>query len=396
MDGFKVACGGLLALTWVCGSARSASGFDPYAAFMLEHNSNLFAVPSSKAVSDPRGVPQLSDTLKTYLVGAESYWLVDRQRFFATLEGRRTYYDQFTDLNHNEYLVDLGLNWKLSKRFDGILEARQQRQIVSFTDRTVTGLTTQTDKILKGSFNTALTPVWRLESQAESHTLDSPLQTAPDFSLREVSETIGLKYVGIANLAYGVEGSHAEGKYKGAPGAVDYRQNTAQFALKYAIGGLTNINAALGYTQRSLQGSSGKLSGVTGALGYARQLTGKTAVNVQFSRLVNSYYNAGSSEIDTGGTAGIVWQATPKLGVSVNYQHTRSVFEGQTLPNTNTQGRVDSSNYSSLELRYQPRLWVTLRPYVRRQIRDSNIGIFTFSGTVYGIEVRFRDEKPKG
>ncbi len=369
------------------------TGFDPYAAYTLDHTSNLFALPEQGAAGTG-GTPPVGDTVSTFLAGFDSNFTYGRQRFRATIEGRRLVYDQFTYLDHDEYLADLGLDWKLGRIFDGKIDALSDRRIVTFADRTTTQLTINTDKDLKGTFNVAVTPVWRLESNLGSHTLDSPLQTAPDFSLHEVSSGLGVKYVGVANLAYGLEYERLDGTYKGAPGALNYQQSSEQFAVNYAVSGLTKLNAAIGYTNRNLEGSVASVSGVTGALGYLRQLTGKTAINVQLTRAVNSYYNTGASELDTGGIAGVTWQALPKLLVELNYQRVHSVFEGQTLQAADTVGRVDNGHNEGLVLKYQWLRSVIIRPYVHRETRDSNIALFNYHNTSYGVEIRWQRANP--
>jgi hypothetical protein len=403
------ACCWTLSILTVSGPAHAAEPvasyarlFDPYAGVVVEHDSNLFAVGPGFVVDDPHGVPRLADTLTTYRVGTEFNYLFDLQHLYATLEGRKVDYDHFTNLDHSEYLVNIGLAWKLTSRFDGVFDARREKKIIAFGDADVSNLQIQTDQVIKATFNVAVTPEWRLESQASLHTLDYPVAGSPDYRLQEEIEGVGIKYVGIANLAYGIEALHVDGRYLGVVDAAgfeqnaDYKQNTYQFALKYKIQQVTQVNAAIGYTDRSIAGSSTSVSGVTGQLGYTRQLTGKTSVYVQFQRLINSYVTAGSSEIDVGGLVGAYWQATPKLGVAVNYSHVRSNFEGETLVNALTLGRKDNSSFSTIEVKYQPLRWLTVRPYIKRQVRESSLEQFTYNDTMVGIELLAkRDAVPR-
>src|SRR5450755_4362762 len=90
--------------------------FDPYVGVVVQNDSNLFAVPSEAPVNDPHGVPRFSDTVATFKAGFDFNYLFDRQRLYATVEGRKVEYEHFTDLNHSEYLVNLGLAWKLTSR----------------------------------------------------------------------------------------------------------------------------------------------------------------------------------------------------------------------------------------------------------------------------------------
>jgi hypothetical protein len=375
------------------GAASAQRLFDPYAGVLVENNSNLFAVAPESPVLDPHGVPRLSDTVSTYRAGADFNYPFDLQRAYAMLEARHVNYERFTNLDHSEYLIDLGLSWRLTSRFDGILDAKREKKIIAFADADLTQLEIQTDQVVKGSFNVAVTPEWRLETQASAHTLDYPIAESPDFRLQEGLEGLGIKYVGIANLAYGIEATHVDGNYEGVAGASDYKQNTYQLAAKYSLRSVTRFDAAIGYTERSIQGSSSSVSGVTGLFGYDRQLTGKTSVDVRLQRAVNTYYTAGSSEIDTSGTVGIRWQATPKIGLELSYQRVRSEFEGQTLQDALTLGRKDNASNGSLEVRYQPLRWLLIRPYVRRQVRESNFEQFTYNDTQVGIELTARRDQ---
>jgi hypothetical protein len=368
--------------------------FDPYVGVVVQNDSNLFAVPSESPVSDPHGIRRFSDTVETYRAGFDFNYLFDLQRLYATMEARKVEYGHFTDLNHSEYLVNTGLAWKLTSRFDGVVDFRREKEIIAFANADTTALQIQTDQVLKGTFNVAVTPKWRLETQASLHTLDYPIAQSPDFRLQEGQEGIGIKYVGIANLAYGIEGSHIDGNYLGVSQAADYKQNTGQFAMKYTLKEVTQLNAAVGYTDRQLLGTSTSVSGVTGLAGYYRQLTGKTSVNLLFQRAINSYYTAGSSEIDTGGMARVAWQATPKLGLALSYQRVSSTFEGATLANSLTLGRKDNASYSSFELKYQPLRWLSIRPYVKRQVRTSNIQQYTYNDTSAGIEILAKPDQP--
>ena len=73
------------------------------------------------------------------------------------------------------------------------------------------------------------------------------------------------------------------------------------------------------------------------------------------------------------------------MAVSVQRQH--SQFEGETLADALTLGRTDNATNSSLEVRYKPVRWLTIRPYVKRQVRTSSIEEFTYNNTSVGVEV---------
>ena len=59
--------------------------------------------------------------------GMDGTYLWSQQKLTATLEGRHFDYDHFTELDHNEYLAHVALDWKLTSLLDGILDARQEQ-----------------------------------------------------------------------------------------------------------------------------------------------------------------------------------------------------------------------------------------------------------------------------
>ena len=105
--------------------------FDPYFGVAIENDSNLFAVSGDAPVRDPNGAQRLADNITTLRGGINLDYLFDRQQFYATLEGRRLEYGHFTNLDHSEYLAKLGLRWNLTSRFDGLVEFRRERRIIT-------------------------------------------------------------------------------------------------------------------------------------------------------------------------------------------------------------------------------------------------------------------------
>jgi len=168
-----------------------------------------------------------------------------------------------------------------------------------------------------------------------------------------------------------------------------YTQNSGEFKLNYAVSGSSKLNAGIGYTRRVQSGNEGSVSGVTGELGYNRQLTGKTSLNVQLIRAVNSYVASGGSEIDTTASVGLVWQATYKVGVNLDGSYTRSAFVGQAIPNSVANGRVDRSKAATLSVKYQALRRLQLRGYLKSQSRSSAVNEFDYNDTIIGVEVKW-------
>jgi hypothetical protein len=368
----------------------------PYADGAYEHNSNLFALSNSGPEPAGRNGPTLADTILRVRAGIDSAYDWGLQEFYFNGEGRRFTYDQFTQLDHNEYLLRGGLKWKIASLLDGVLDYQRERSMVSFLQFNAAQFASeqlylQVQSVGTASINLQITPEWRLQNQGTIRDVNTALPGFPHLRLREDGIHEGIRYVGFANLSAGLDGEYLSGNFTGGDFLITpgYHQSTGELAADYVLSGLTTFHGAVGYTTRK-EDQRGSTSGVTGLLSYQRNLTGKTSINLKVSRAINTYITAATPEIDTGAELDVAWNATEKIKVEAGYQWLHSSFAPTDIAGVVTATRVDRLQTSSLSVKYQPLKWLLVRPYAAYQTRSSTINIFTFNGTLYGIELEGR------
>ena len=385
-------------LVWMTGAPMLALAdgvVTPYAAEAVEHNTNVFDLPKNGPEPVGKDGPTFADTFLESRAGVEGSYLIDQQKFFGTAEFRHFIYDKFTVLNHNEELFDGGLKWKFGGAVDGQLEYKHEQRMVQFQDVAAsTQLILETENDATASINVNVNPEWRVESLARDSNLASPRSDVPGLSLHEDSIREGLKYLGVANLSAGVEAEYLDGRYNDDPLALNpnYHQVGAAFAATYIISGLTNFTGNLGYTRRTDPTNSG-LSGITGSIGYQHSLTGKTTINFQLSRALNTYVTTGGNEIDTSAAVTLNWQATYKMLVRAGVSYTDSKFP-QAPDGAAYIERVDHFQTANVDVTYQALHWLSIRPYVRYQTRHSNDQIYGFTGNIIGVELIAKPFRP--
>ena len=325
--------------------------------------------------------------------GVDALYEWSLQEFYANVEGRHFGYDELSDLSHNEYLVHGGMKWHLGSLFDGVLDYRRERSMVSFLEFTATQLYLQVQSVTTASANFQFTPDWRLQSQGVINDLDSPRPGYPNLSLTEESIHEGLRYVGVAKLSAGIDAIYLHGHFNGEEFILTprYHQTTVEAAAQYVATGLSSFDGAVGYTRR-IQENGETLSGPTGLLAYQRDLTGLTSIDIRLSRAINTYVTYGSTEIDTGVALGATWNPIAKIAVSLGYQWTHSTFPGADLVGLAPVGteRVDHYQLATLSVKYEARNWLSLRLYGQYQTRGSNVGAYSFNGTLIGLEFEVR------
>lgn len=370
--------------------------FTPYADGAYEHNSNLYSLSSSAPEAVGRNGPARSDSLWKARVGFDSGYDWGLQEFYVVAEGRRFIYDQFTQLDHDEYLLHGGWKWKVASLLDGVLDYQRQRSMLSFLQFNATPVASdqiylQLQSVAIASINLQMSPEWRLQSQGKLNDQNTQLPGTPDLTLREESIHEGLRYVGFANLSAGLDGEYLRGNFTGGAFLVTpgYRQSTAEFAADYVLSGLSSFHGAIGYTDRVLE-QAGSISGLTGLVVYQRSLTGKTSITLKLSRAINTYITAATPEVDTAAELDVTWNATTKIKVQAGYQWLQSSFSPTEIAGVLTASRLDRLQTPTVSVMYQPVNWLIVHPYAQYQTRSSTIGLFSFNGTLYGLELEGR------
>jgi hypothetical protein len=357
------------------------------------YNTNIFDLQSGLAVP---GFPtsHRGDSFYSYGAGLGVDDLLSRADLFLNIMGKELRYDYFTQLNHTEYNLDGGLKWKLGTDVDGKLEVLRTRSMVQFYDLTPAAqvqlqLPIVTEQRETATVGFGVTPDWRVEGNTYHRVVDEPLDATPHLQLTETEGLMALKYIGLAGLTSGVTVAYISGRYAGGS-AIDnpsYDQRTIDLVADYQLTGRSDVSGEVGYSRRSSAVATNSLSGVTGKIDYKGQLTGKSSVDVVLSRGINSYIANAGAEIDSAASVSLTYQVTYKIGISALYTYTDRNYPGQgVLPDTS---RTDRQHDASLKMDYEIRRWLSIKPYVTYEKRESAFVGASFNATIYGISVIF-------
>jgi hypothetical protein len=378
-------CAALAALAPIRAHAQFTGKVTGTAAF--ESNSNVFDLESGFA-APPTGTTRRSDTDFSYGAGFDLNYLWGRQQLYAKANVTEYKYQRFTELDNVSYQFDVGLKWKLGEIFDGKLDVARTRSMVPFLD--LTGQQTQqlslsTSQTETAEFGVKVTSDWKLDGTISNNKTGEPIAGAPDLQLTQTSETASILYQGFTGLSSGFSVGYSSGSYDGAIGAINptFSQYTAGLTATYEHNRAT-FGGQIGYSRRQSDTGTNNTSGLTGLIDIKYALTPKTSVTASLSRAINSYFLTTGSELDTLASAGVNWQATYKLSVYAGYSFTYRDYPGQG-PNTDNGDRVDIQEYANLYINYQPKLWLSIKPYANVQTRRSTFSGGDFNSTVFGI-----------
>lgn len=358
-----------------------------------EYNSNIFALQNGSRTPFIGGT-NFGDTDLSYGGELDASFLWSQQQFYATVLGNEYHYDRFQELNHSDYTLIGGWDWKIGRIWDGIIDVERIRSMVSFWNVIGTSLVIQTEQRETARASVQATPDWRAEFTGLTHTVEQPQLGAPDLTVTESQGTVGIKYTGTAGVTAGVDGNYLRGSFSdtGTNFEPGYSQTSGGLTATDEVTGLSTFRGVIGYTRRTSDTGGNSISAVTGDLDYKRNLTGKTRVEVDLSRQINIYLATSTSEIDTIAALTANWQATYKINVVLGYNFTYRQLPGQgnavigdaVLLNGTTQ--TQRLNTPSLTVTYEPVPWLVLKPYVTYQTRASqNFVGGNFDSTLIGL-----------
>jgi hypothetical protein len=388
-------CAALAALALpIRAHAQFAGGASATAQF--ESNSNVFDVPSG---FEPPGTNNFrrSDTYFAYGATLDGSYKWGRQELFGTLYSKEFNYQHYTNLDHNDYKIDGGLNWKLGELWDGKLEGARTHNMVPFYNLSGSplALSIVTEQKESALIGLKLSSEWRLEGSGFFSRANEPIPEAPDLQLTQKSGSMSLEYLGIAGLTSGLTAVYLSGDYDGTNGTINpsFRQETVAFLADYKLR-RTTVEGQVGYSRRTSDTGTDNTSGLTGLIDFKQQLTPKTSVMAKIERTINSYFLNAGSEIDTDASVGINWQTTYKLAVSAGYTFSYRNYPGQ---GNNPVGsdRVDIQETANMGIIYQPQRWLMIKPYANVETRRSTFIGGHYSSTVFGVSVTVTPYKLK-
>ena len=376
-----------------------------------QYDTNVFDL--QPGFPTPFGVSSgYSDSFIAYGGKLDASYLWSQQQFYATVVGTEYHYDRFTELDHYEYTLDGGWDWKIGRLWDGVLDVERIRSMVSFWNVIGTSLVIQTEQRETGRAGVQVTPDWRAEFTGITRKVNQPQATAnpltateppapatttiTDLTLTETSGQAAVKYTGTAGVTAGVSGTYLKGSFSNVGPLVvapSYTQTSGALTATDVVTGLSTFRGQIGYSRRSSDSGINNISGATGELDYQRTLTGKTSVEVDLTRQINAYLTNDASEIDSVAALTATWQATYRIGVVLGYTFTyrQLPHQGTTLVDGvivgNGTQQMEYLNMPSLTVTYAPVPWLILKPYVNYQTRSSqNFVGGNFDATVVGLQ----------
>lgn len=374
-------------------TAFAQSAFSPFAAISVEHDSNVFGFADRAEAEQIAGDPSLSDTIRRASVGADLQHTFGQQTLRVGVQGGRNDFQHFGQLDHTHHRLGAALDWRLGTRVDGLLDWRRERRMASLADRQSDALTLETERIATAALNVDVGADWRLENTVRSRQLASPLVGLPAFTLEEDSFATELRHSGLGLFNAGLRAEYLDGRFTGTVlGDEPFDQITVEAVGRYAVSGLSQLNARLGHSRRRDRRIVGNdTSAVTGLISVERRITGATSADLELFRQISSFSYGPESVVESGVRSSVRWQPTPKTGLQAGLEWSRNRFQDDAQrASSEDPVRNDRQRSAFVRVQYAALPWLSLHPYVHVRDRSSNYREQRYDKVVAGLEVRIR------
>jgi hypothetical protein len=210
-----------------------------------------------------------------------------------------------------------------------------------------------------------------------------PIAGASNFNTVESDLQVGYgRLIGAAATvgvrAIGVTGSNYFGGV-----TTPYKQLTPGLFINYNRPGILQIDAGIGATHRTQEGSAG-MKATVGNANLRYELTAKTAVRLRVQRQVSGYYVVAGSQTTTAYSAGIDWRPTDRLSLSLDAGRTHGLYA---FPQS-AASRTDDTDLSQLTVSWKAARWLAISAFGLVQKRASTSVDYRFDASSVGISAK--------
>lgn len=348
----------------------------------LERDSNVL-----RSRSQP-----ISDTAAILGVGLRAERQLGLQRLRADVEANKYHYGD-SALDYHVVNYALAWEWSLTPRLHGVLAAdrKQYREVVTnpVTLANDVGLRTERTELLEAIYEASAR--FRVLGSVSRDDSRGAAQPSWDGSPEVHSARVGIGYETPARAALYARFRRGDGRYTdGSPGVArgSFHENEPDVVLDWPLTGKTSVALRLGHlARRHEEMPQADFSGAVGSATVAWQATGKTRLVAGASRLLGATGDDGGGHVRTDRLfIAPVWQYNAQLTANVRFDHARRAWKDVPAGDPDA-ARRERLGVISAGLEWQPRRWLAVSGYVRRERQRSTLNGGYRNSTV-GIVVK--------
>jgi hypothetical protein len=314
---------------------------------------------------------------------------VSRQKFYASANVSRQQYFSFDELDYTAWQTELGWQWQAGNQFSGSLAAHASESMNSFDD-VRTGIV---DMIRENGAN--WTGYWQLMSNwlllADASYAEQKHSERHFDDARVVNYGLGVRYVtdkgSSITLRQGWQTYDYLNDLQFFPADLrGYDEQLTSLALSWPFSAQLQFNATAGLSRWTAKSGLGDTTTTPqGDIGVVWQPSEKTRVRAGYGQNFNQFSSGIGRDLERKFYLGANWAQSAKMAWDTEVSHR------QRTSDTSVGVRVRDELYDtvSLALNYAPTRSITIRPYVRLEWREDQLGKADYSDSQVGISAKY-------
>jgi exopolysaccharide biosynthesis operon protein EpsL len=347
----------------------------------VQHDSNLFRLPSSADPNTVLGNPSKSEQISVTSVGFKVNKPYALQRFELEATAIDYRFQTFDYLNYTARNYAAAWRWKLTPYLYGNLTSTRNETLNNFADYTgykTRNLNTEENRRFDGVFE--ISGAWRILGGVAEYTRTNTLLFTQESDSRNNTVEAGILYVfrSGSSLAYTVR--TGRGEYTNLPQPIesglfdnrfDDRENEVH--LIWALTGKTSLDARVAHLERKHTHFAARdYGGNTGNCNFNWQINGNISLTASWARELSSYQDNSTSFTSTNRfSLTPFWQLSANTGLRLRYDHAQRDFRGA-IVSTPLNDRVDTQSTGMISLEWQPLHMLSVSTSLQSDRRESN------------------------
>lgn len=358
---------------------------EPYAGDTLQFRANAGVERDSNV---RRTRDEASDEVGVIGAGIKFDKQISLQRITIDAEVQAYRHNDFSELDYETLNYNAAYNFAVTPRFRGFVgaERRQFRDIVDNIDGSSrVDLRTERTEQVQGLYE--IGGGWRAVGGLLQTRSRNEEPRAFEASPTVRSARVGGGYEFGSGASVYVRYRYGDGEYNNDIGAGrNFKESEPDIVVRYPITAKTTVDGRIGYLKRE-HDDGGEFRDFSGGVFNANvywDITAKTRLAGGFSREIGSYEFAGGGNVRTNRVyVGPSWSPTELITVNLRYE--REAREWNVGGGSPDAGRDDTTHFSSAQVEWRPRRFLTLTASLRGERRNSSVAAFDYDATIFGV-----------
>ncbi|AMC36789.1 hypothetical protein [Janthinobacterium sp. B9-8] len=384
-----------ICLLGVCFIDYAQAAYDPEDILKLnaglgyQYDSNLFKLDENINNTQTNKMGKRSDSKLEARLGGRLDLTISRQLLTINADINQISYQNFSDLNHNDWNAGLTWNWLVGSTLSGKLIANTSTRMSSFEDDFLSG---SGNSVLDMQRQNSLNWQGTLQLKSSIAIIASAGTTTEKHDLKEYINaksdvaSIGMQYQ--SEKGNFIAARHSWRKYtydQDLPFRAGFTEQTSSIDIGYAPSSKIDLNASVGLSQweSALNGQSQNTP--QGDLALVWRATSKSIFRMSYGQSFAEFTSGAGRNLDQRMNLNAKWLMTERTDWTIDFNHRDRSLEVVGSRSAND----ESTDSLRLALSYRALKPLTISSYVQAEQRKSDVRNGNYKDYQFGFNARF-------